>query len=161
MWVTCYHLRHSGVWGHICNGKRNELYSEAFSEWSWSVSHSRAAAAADGMLCVFVYVAGEGTLWEKLLAMVRINEKKIRVLSGLGQARMDTILLCENFLLSLVIFSIITVLQWLPPRTIPSAGEHGTNLERTGRSDNVVITLYNRLGTGIIPTCMTKAAARF
>lgn len=50
------------------------------------MSHSRAAAAADGMLCVFVYIAGEGTLWEKLLAMVRIDERKIRVLSGLGQA---------------------------------------------------------------------------
>lgn len=84
------------------------------------MSHSRAAAAAaDGMLCVFVYVAGEGTLWEKLLATVRIDERKIRVLSGLGQACMDTILLCENFLLSLVIFPIITVAQRLPQELFP------------------------------------------
>ena len=48
------------------------------------VSHSQAAAAADSMLCVFVYVAGEGTLWEKLLATVTFDERKIRVLSGLG-----------------------------------------------------------------------------
>lgn len=95
---------------------------------------------ADGTLCVFVYVAGEGALWEKLLATVRIDERKIRVLSGLGQACMDTILLCENFLLSLVIFPIITVVQRLP---FPL---RGTNLERTGESKNVVRTPYDLLG---------------
>lgn len=91
------------------------------------MSHSQAAAAADGMLCVFVYVAGEGTLWEKPLAMVRIDEKKIRVLSGLGQARMDTILLCENFLLSLVIFPIIMVVQWLPQEPFRTWYKFGTD----------------------------------
>lgn len=110
---------------------------------------------ADGTLCVFVYVAGEGALWEKLLATVRIDERKIRVLSGLGQACMDTILLCENFLLSLVIFPIITVVQRLP---FPL---RGTNLERTGESKNVVRTPYDLLGMWIFPTCMIKDAAAF
>lgn len=95
------------------------------------MSPSRAAATADGMLCVFVYVAGEGTLWEKRLSMVRIDERKIRVLSGLGRACMDTILLCENFLFSLVIFP-ITVVLGTPKEPFPGLENTGKGLRAIG-----------------------------
>lgn len=74
---------------------------------------------------------------------------------------MDTILLCENFLLSLVIFSHNNSGAKVTPRTIPTAGVRGTNLERTGESKYVVITLHDLLGMQIIPTCMMKDAAVF
>lgn len=35
--------------------------------------------------CVYLFMQlGEGTVWEKLLSTVRIDEGEIRVLSGLG-----------------------------------------------------------------------------
>ncbi len=61
-------------------------------EFSFSAQH------ADVKLCVFVYTAAlGGTVWEKLLSTVAIDEGEIRVLSGLGLACMKTLYLCENF----------------------------------------------------------------
>lgn len=105
----------------FCNGKRDCSYIQKLLVSKVEVCLLAGLLPLQMAYCVYLFMLLVRGLWEKRLSMVRIDERKIRVLSGLGRACMDTILLCENFLFSY--FPHNSCAQDTP-RTIPSTGEH-------------------------------------